>query len=475
MKSLGNSAYAAGDYNAAVAHYSAAIAALQADDAQAAMLYSNRAAAHIMNRAYDLAVDDATTAIKCDAHFVKAYHRAQKALAALGEFDKAIAVINSHPKPVPASLLQEIRAIDAYKTSLSRAASLSETSPNVVVALTESVLKECPNATRAALLQANALLTLKDYDRARTLVTALYNREPRNADVLFVRGKLLYATGNVDLAAKHFTQALNFDPDHSAAMRMHKLIRAMETKKSEANAAFTANQYEDAVALYSACLSLDPSNNSYNATIYNNRAAALIKLSRWTEALSDCDRCIELSPATIKAHLRRSQCHTALAQFEDAVRDLESALKLDSSNRDIIRQIKEAKLAAKKAKRKDYYAILDVSKDAGENDIKKAYRKAALRFHPDKNNETPESAKIAEAKFKDVTEAYETLSDDNKRRRYDSGVDLEDDDHSGHSHGGGFGGFGGGGMGINLEDILRAQASMGGMGGGRGGMRFGFG
>ena len=65
---------------------------------------------------------------------------------------------------------------------------------------------------------------------------------------------------------------------------------------------------------------------------------------------------------------------------------------------------------------KDYYRILGVEKDASEDDIKKAYRKLALRFHPDKNKDEG-----AEEKFKEIAEAYEVLSDAGKRSAFDRG------------------------------------------------------
>ncbi|SNV50862.1 Heat shock protein J [Chryseobacterium taklimakanense] len=92
--------------------------------------------------------------------------------------------------------------------------------------------------------------------------------------------------------------------------------------------------------------------------------------------------------------------------------------------------------------KRDYYEVLGVSKSASAEEIKKAYRKQALKYHPDKNP----GDKEAEEKFKEAAEAYEVLSDDNKKARYDQ---------FGHAGMGGSGGFGGGfGGGMNMEDIF---------------------
>ena len=111
--------------------------------------------------------------------------------------------------------------------------------------------------------------------------------------------------------------------------------------------------------------------------------------------------------------------------------------------------------------KRDYYDVLGVSKSADNKEIKKAYRKIAIKFHPDKNPGNKE----AEEKFKEAAEAYEVLSNNEKRQRYDQFG------HAGMK--GNAGGFGGG---MNMEDIFSQFGDIfgggfGGFGGGRGGRR----
>lgn len=94
--------------------------------------------------------------------------------------------------------------------------------------------------------------------------------------------------------------------------------------------------------------------------------------------------------------------------------------------------------------KRDYYEILEITKSATAEEIKKAYRKMAIKFHPDKN---PGDA-TSEEKFKEAAEAYEVLSDGNKKARYDQYG------HAGMSGNGGYGGGGGFGGGMNMDDIF---------------------
>ena len=103
--------------------------------------------------------------------------------------------------------------------------------------------------------------------------------------------------------------------------------------------------------------------------------------------------------------------------------------------------------------KRDYYEILEIDKSASIEEIKTAYRKQALKYHPDKNSGDAE----AEEKFKESAEAYEVLSDSNKRQRYDQ---------FGHAGLGGASGFGGFSGGMSMDEIFRHFGDIFGSGGG---------
>ncbi|CAG0904784.1 unnamed protein product, partial [Darwinula stevensoni] len=153
--------------------------------------------------------------------------------------------------------------------------------------------------------------------------------------------------------------------------------------------------------------------------------------------------------------------------IEAAIKDVEEALKSDdkaaieaktealtTASQKLGEKVYAAQQAEANAQtaqpsaeaKKDYYEVLGVNKDASEEDIKKAYRKLAMKYHPDRNPDNPK----AEEQFKEAKEAYEMLSDDQKRAAYDqyghAGVDP--------NMGAGAGGFGAGGFSDAFGDIF---------------------
>ena len=120
-----------------------------------------------------------------------------------------------------------------------------------------------------------------------------------------------------------------------------------------------------------------------------------------------------------------------------------------------LRQLSQHSQHSKQSKEKNYYKILGIQRDASKKEIKSAYRKLALKWHPDKN---PDNLEEAEKKFADIGEAYEVLSDEEMKAKYDRGEDVFDNQG---------GGGGGGRHHFNPHDFFQQHFHSGGGGGGR--------
>ena len=154
-----------------------------------------------------------------------------------------------------------------------------------------------------------------------------------------------------------------------------------------------------------------------------------------------------------------------LEDWKKAISDYESAHDIDSDDNGIKQQLRNAKIEQKKAGRKCLYKMLGTTRKATDHEIKKAYKKMALQFHPDRHAGASDEEKAEmEIKFKEIGEAFEVLSDPQKKQRWDQGETLDEI----NGNGGGGGRRGGGGM--DPSDIFRMYAQQGG-----GGMPRGFG
>ncbi|XP_069705184.1 dnaJ homolog subfamily C member 7 [Periplaneta americana] len=423
-KESGNQLYKTKKYQQAIPFYTEAIELCPDSPAY----YGNRSACYMMLHQYKDALEDARKSVALDTSFVKGYIRIAKCSLALGDLtaaDNAITTVKEL-NPGNTSILPEIQKLEVIRRFEEEGnKAYQKQDYRKVVFCMDRILEQVP-CTRFKLKKAECLAFLGRYQEAQEIANDILHVDKQNADAVYVRGMCLYYQDNVERAFSHFQHVLRLAPDHQKAMDIYKRAKALKQKKEEGNEVFKAGRFNEAYNLYTDALKIDPHNKSTNAKLYFNRATVCSKLGRLNEAVADCSSALELDENYLKALLRRAKCYMDLNDFEEAVRDYEKALKMDKS-RENKRLLQEAKLALKKSKRKDYYKILGVDKNASTDEIKKAYRKRALVHHPDRHaNASDGEKKEQEKKFKEVGEAYGILSDPKKRARYDNGQDLED-------------------------------------------------
>ena len=168
---------------------------------------------------------------------------------------------------------------------------------------------------------------------------------------------------------------------------------------------------------------IDPNHKSYNAKLFCNRATAFSKLRNHEQAVADCGEALKLDDKYLKALNRRAESLRVLGEkthLERAQRDLQQAMELDAEEkqRSYKQKMRENQVLIKRAGREDLYKIMGVGKDADEADIKKQYKKQALKWHPDRHaNKPEEQQKEAAAHFQQINRAFEVLGDSAKRAK----------------------------------------------------------
>lgn len=165
-------------------------------------------------------------------------------------------------------------------------------------------------------------------------------------------------------------------------------MKALSKKKSEADAHYKSRNYEKAVETYSEALLLTGCVGQYKAKVLFNRACCNANLRKHEEVIKDTTLAIRIDDEYVKCLLRRASSYLVIGEESDcrnAINDYQTVMDLEEKrgDEDRIREMKsklrEAKVALKRSTQKDFYKILGVKRDATEAEIKKSYRKAALK------------------------------------------------------------------------------------------------
>uniref|UniRef100_A0ABI8A461 J domain-containing protein n=1 Tax=Felis catus TaxID=9685 RepID=A0ABI8A461_FELCA len=358
-----------------------------------ASYYGNRAATLMMLGKFREALGDAQQSVRLDDSFVRGHLREGKchlslgnAMAACRSFQRALEL--DHKNAQAQQEFKNANAVIEYEKIAET--DFEKRDFRKVVFCMDRALEFAPACHRFKILKAECLAMLGRYPEAQSVASDILRMDSTNADALYVRGLCLYYEDCIEKAVQFFVQALRMAPDHEKACVACRNAKALKAKKEDGNKAFKEGNYKLAYELYTEALGIDPNNIKTNAKLYCNRG-------------------------------------TVNSKYEEAVRDYEKVYQTEKT-KEHKQLLKNAQLELKKSKRKDYYKILGVDKNASEDEIKKAYRKRALMHHPDRHSgASAEVQKEEEKKFKEVGEAFTILSDPKKKTRYDSGQDLDEE------------------------------------------------
>ncbi|KAL5546184.1 hypothetical protein UlMin_005871 [Ulmus minor] len=443
------------------------VSALGSKPGNAAELFE-RVSESVKVKRYSEALDDLNAAIEADPTLSEAYYHRASVLRQLCRYEESeksyLKFLGLKPKSSVAE--KELSQLHQAQSALDSALTLFESAQYAksLEFVEKVVLVFSPACSKAKILKVKLLIATGDYSGAISESGYILKENEDNLEALLLRGRAYYYLADHDVAIRHYQKGLRLDPEHSDLKKAYFGLKNLLKKTKSAEDNVNKGKLRLAVEDYKAALALDPNHSAHNVHLHLGLCKVLVKLGRGKDALSSCNEVLDIDGELLEALVQRGEAKLLIEDWEGAVEDLKSAAQQSPQDMNIREALMRAEKALKMSKRKDWYKILGVSKMASISEIKRAYKKLALQWHPDKNVDNREEA---ENKFREIAAAYEVLGDDDKRTRYDRGEDIEEMGMGGG--GGGFNPFGGGGQQFTFTFDGGFPGGGGGGGGGFGG------
>mmetsp|Transcript_24355 Transcript_24355/g.68271 ORF Transcript_24355/g.68271 Transcript_24355/m.68271 type:complete len:484 (+) Transcript_24355:91-1542(+) len=450
--------------------------------------YYKRALARIQKGSVQSALKDLDKVLDLKDDYVQARIQRMAALIALGRYQEAqeeyATIEQLKPGTTAAGRKFKVaqRGQRLYETILKH---LSKSDMKGAKLALQEALKISSESRFLLTLQIFMASMMHDYQSVADSAMILVKQNGQDALAITWRGIAFFMLDQMEVSEQLLKHANKVHPDLPQAKRWLKKVK----KFRKALAAATAlKQSSDWAALHRECVDkllpfLEDAVEVVEGDIRNEQGEvieevqkvkaegtyahpflyrvhelnceALSKSGDHTRAITACTRAIELNSEIIDARIFRAESETALEDFGAAQGDYQAVLNMDKNNRAARQGMQRVQKLKKMADRVDYYKVLGVGRDASKSEIKKAFRKLLLEKHPDKVSGAEEGAKDrAEKEMAKINQAYEVLSDPERRGKYDRGEDLDEqpgggghgfDPFSGFAGGFNFGNMGGGG------------------------------
>ena len=443
FKNKGNKFFQSKNFSEAIIWYSEAIKVQERGS-----YYSNRAFCYMKLNQLTKGLNDALTAIKVEPSFFRGYSRAYQIYLMMGNLIEAEDILKKGIGQVEDGdkLRKELDNMKVISLHVKKMKShIEKKNYKEAISSLEIVMEKCVEDDSLIVKKIELLCLANQVEEAKNFTEE--NQEKLKCMVppqLTIQMVLVFKSMNMIVQAKNtIKNGLRNDPDNETLKIIFKNIKKLENGKNEGNDLFKNQNYAEAISKYDEVVLIDPLATRFNAVLLCNKATCLKKSGKKEGALKVLKEALLLNPKYGKGYLKKGDLEEEMGDHEFAKASYVKAKELDPSlNIDSHLQRVSNKVNTKV--KTDYYELLGVDKTADEKTIKRAYKKLAMKWHPDRNNDSEEQKNKATKKFKEIVEANEVLSNPEKRKRYDMGGFDNVGTGSGHrSHSFNMGGSGG--------------------------------
>lgn len=302
------------------------------------------------------------------------------------------------------------------------------------IALLTQLLEICPWSVEIREARAQSYIRVGDRLSAVSDFRSVNRLSQDSTDGYYTLSKILYDLGDSGSALKEIRECLKLDPEHKDCFPLYKKIKKVDKVYTEAQSALENQQYAECIAQVEKIIKLEP---NVPMIVYNGKqllCSCLVKDEQFTAAVGRCREALDIYQDP-EVMCDRAEALIGAEMYDDAINQYRDALEINDGFQRAKEGIERAQRLQKQSERRDYYKILNVKRTATKQEITKAYRRAAQKWHPD--NFQGDEKKVAEKKFIDIAAAKEVLTDPEKRRQFDAGEDPLDPESNRNGFGGG--------------------------------------
>lgn len=421
---MGRKLLAAGQLAEALSHYHSAVEG----DSENYLTYYKRAAVFLAMGRSKSALPDLTRAIQLKPDFLPARLQRGNILLKQGNTREAredfrMVLQRSADHKEAQEQLMKVSDLEDFQEEAQAAYHQGDYS-GTINAL-EKVIEISPWDPESRELRADCYIRMGDPQKAIQDLTPAARLRNDNRAAFLKLSLLQYRLGDHHESLNHIRECLKLDQDDKECFIQYKQVKKLSKQLDSAEELIQEGRHQEAIDKYESVMKTEPNVQFYTNLAKERICFCLVKLQLAAEAIDICSEAHQRDPRNANILRDRAEAYILNQDYEKAVEDYQEAREFDGDSNAIKEGLERAQKLLKISRKRDYYKILGVSRNANKQEIIKAYRKLAQQWHPD-NFQSEADKKEAEKKFIDIASAKEVLTDPEMRQKFDEGEDPLD-------------------------------------------------
>ncbi|XP_067117704.1 dnaJ homolog subfamily C member 3b isoform X2 [Osmerus mordax] len=435
---MGRKLLAAGQLAEALSHYHSAVEG----DSKNYLTYYKRAAVFLAMGKSKSALPDLTRAIQLKPDFLAARLQRGNILLKQGNTQEAKEDFQAVRSPDQEEAQDQLlRANELEELREEAHAAHHRGDYSTTISVLDRVIELSSWDPDMRELRAECYIRLGEPRKAIQDLTPTARLRNDNRAAFLKLSTLHYSLGEHHESLNHVRECLKLDQDDKECFSHYKLVKKLSKQLDVAEELIHEQRYQDAIDKYESVMRTEPNVPFYTNLAKERICYSLVKNKMARQAIDVCSEAHQRDPRNVNILRDRAEAFIMNQDYEKAVEDYQEAREFDGDNNEIREGLERAQKLLKLSRKRDYYKILGVNRNANKQEVIKAYRKLAQQWHPD-NFQSESDKKEAEKKFIDIASAKEVLTDPEMRQKFDAGEDPLDPESQQGGGGGGQGGQG---------------------------------